>query len=414
MSDFLLIFLNNGISMLILSYFCENYLEKKSGKNIFYVTLLITTLVVATIHYSFPNPNINLISSLFTMILFIIINYNIQPVSLFIVLMFTLALPVIIETVLYFATDLIFHDPYKYYYIPAYLSKLIYLLAIIYIVKSGSIKSLKKSNKTFGMLFLFTILTVAYALISGYFFVSSGMSLLFLINMIIVVISYIFLYRYMYLLTTNQKIQYEKELLEINEKSKKAYYELIEDQNKKVRKIKHDLKNRLTSIIASEGYQKDVLLKEIIGELEVSGLIPYTRNKTINYLLNKKIEKVEIKKENLEVFCDIPEELPINMDDITVIIGNLLDNAVEAVQKLKLNERYLKIEIKKDLYFLFIRIENSYTGITDLETQKENPEEHGYGIKSVRKLVQDYDGHMEIEQGNTFIVKITLPIFIAA
>ena len=95
-----------------------------------------------------------------------------------------------------------------------------------------------------------------------------------------------------------------------------------------------------------------------------------------------------------------------------VILGNLLDNAIEAAQNSK--EKYLGIDIRTKRGLLFITIENSYDGSIQLHkneivTSRKNKESHGIGLKNVKMIVEEQGGEMQvIWVNNRFVVKVML------
>ena len=96
--------------------------------------------------------------------------------------------------------------------------------------------------------------------------------------------------------------------------------------------------------------------------------------------------------------------------DIANILGNLIDNALEALYKEE--NPYIEITIKQEKSFLIINIKNKCTkliGLEDLKTNKCNPEFHGIGLKSVRSIVKKYDGQILFDIKNEeFIVNIVI------
>ncbi|WP_425539382.1 sensor histidine kinase [Microaceticoccus formicicus] len=328
--------------------------------------------------------------------------------------LFVIALSIIFETIVYFGMDSLFGSPYEYYFLPGFFSNVLFLLAIITLKRIKFIGNFTKTLKVSTTTLLFIFITLIYAISSVHFLLSKGLNLSILFNILIVILSYIVIFNYIHVKTIKDNYQHENDLLELSIKNKKEYYELIESQNTEVRKIKHDLKNRLISVLQSDETKREELIGEIIGELDITSLIPHTKNISMNLLLNQKLKRIEVYPKQLEVFCDIPEEVPMKDDDLTVILGNLLDNTVESLIKQDVEERYLQIDIRKERYFLKIRIENSYEGLNDLKTSKDDKTNHGFGIKSVLSIVESYSGYLDIQQEDRFSITISLPIFLAA
>lgn len=180
--------------------------------------------------------------------------------------------------------------------------------------------------------------------------------------------------------------------------------EILEQSRQNMRILRHDLKNhmQLISLYLEDGeYEKATSYIGSMNELQnVKGEYAKTGNIAIDSILNYKLEVIENRSEcKLNIQINIPAELKIAEVDLNIILGNLLDNAEEALQKSK--EKYLDICIKYENGILYISIYNSYDGIIDedssgrFKTQKKNYAKHGYGLQSVERVVKKYDGLMK-------------------
>ena len=103
--------------------------------------------------------------------------------------------------------------------------------------------------------------------------------------------------------------------------------------------------------------------------------------------------KLSIANEMNVVFsCHIvlPEELQVNSFDLTVILGNLLDNALNALKEAKVKQ--LNIDINYSIGMIVIKIENTFANIS---SKYDDPEKHGYGLISVRTSLEKYNGKLQ-------------------
>lgn len=113
----------------------------------------------------------------------------------------------------------------------------------------------------------------------------------------------------------------------------------------------------------------------------------------------------------------VPENLPIENVDLCIILGNLLDNAIEACKRLSDDdEKFIKIEIRRKNAFLIIIISNSFNGEIIMngnkyESIKINEEYCGIGLSNVSSMVEKYDGDMKISHvDEVFTVSVLLPM----
>lgn len=103
---------------------------------------------------------------------------------------------------------------------------------------------------------------------------------------------------------------------------------------------------------------------------------------------------------------------PIERYDLCVVIGNMLDNAIEASKKVQVAEdRHISVHIRSSEIALFIRIRNhADREITDLHSRKSNSDYHGFGLINIKRICEKYGGHMTIETSSqTFDNMVVLP-----
>lgn len=105
-------------------------------------------------------------------------------------------------------------------------------------------------------------------------------------------------------------------------------------------------------------------------------------------------------------------EVRIERYDLCVVLGNMLDNAVEASKQVKVAEdRHIKIHIRSSESALFIRIRNHVDHeVNDLRSRKASPDYHGFGLTNIERICEKYGGHMTIETEHlTFDNMVVLP-----
>lgn len=127
------------------------------------------------------------------------------------------------------------------------------------------------------------------------------------------------------------------------------------------------------------------------------------------------MKKQEALERNINIYflCGDLTRLALKEDEIVLLFGNLLDNAIEAAEKAKADKRIQVRMIQEDKQFV-LSIKNSCTQPFREEggalvSTKLRKEEHGYGINAVRNLVGKYDGAFAIKKDGDF-VKVTVVI----
>lgn len=118
---------------------------------------------------------------------------------------------------------------------------------------------------------------------------------------------------------------------------------------------------------------------------------------------------------SIEVLSDIrvPKDIHIESIDLAVLLGNLLDNAIEGCLTVESN-RMIELKLVFEGNHLKVRIANTFDGIVNkqgqhLLTRKEDASIHGFGLKSVKRIVEKYHGFQRINSTQeTFTVSIIL------
>jgi sensor histidine kinase YesM len=176
---------------------------------------------------------------------------------------------------------------------------------------------------------------------------------------------------------------------------------IMESQNR-IRALRHDMKNHILALQVlvqkKEMEEADNYLHSMQDFMKNPQEYVTTGNDTIDSLLNYKIQKAKDVLKMVEMNISIPENLNLHSFDLNVVLGNLLDNAIDASVQTK--EKKLKITMKLDKGVLFLNICNSCWGIangkrTTLETTKCDKTNHGIGLKNVQRIVEKYHGDME-------------------
>ncbi|WP_416529585.1 sensor histidine kinase [Clostridium botulinum] len=183
--------------------------------------------------------------------------------------------------------------------------------------------------------------------------------------------------------------------------------------------IKHDLKNHLLTVYSLLQKEKsEEALKHISDIIEVcNSQKEYVRsgNTAIDSVLNFKLQEARQKNIRICFNLNIPENIEIPSFHISIILGNLLDNAICAVDKLECN-RYINFKMKYTKGRLIIKIDNPFNGEilmngNRIVTTKLDRNNHGIGIESIKIILQKYDGSMEIQHDNN-IFSVTLLLYI--
>ena len=221
-----------------------------------------------------------------------------------------------------------------------------------------------------------------------------------------------------YLLQRIMKREEDKTIIYQNKLMKQQMDE-IENIYMTMRGWRHDYHNHLQSLKGFLSLNKVEQMKDYLNELETDldsiDTLYHSGNLQLDSILNAKLAIAE--KGQIRIHCDasIPPQLHVSDLDLCVILGNLLDNAIESCRKIKdPDERFIRVYIgilKKQLYI-------SITNATS-ETVKQRTDhyfttkrgDHGHGLKRVDQVVKKYDGYLNRQnEPGVFATEIVLPL----
>lgn len=196
---------------------------------------------------------------------------------------------------------------------------------------------------------------------------------------------------------------------------------VVMQSEERVRGLRHDLKHHMSEIrlLADQGRTGEIAeyIDNMQTDLLSGGEHISSGNADIDSLVNLMLERAKRELENVRCHVCVPKELDMPAFDWNIILGNLLDNAIEAAGKSE--ERLLQIRIQYQRGMLFIEIQNSYSGelaksgdrylSTKEYDRADESQVHGLGIRNVRRIVEKYDGSMEIrDKDGMFGVRIMM------
>ena len=188
----------------------------------------------------------------------------------------------------------------------------------------------------------------------------------------------------------------------------------------RLRDMRHNMKNNLVSILAyAENGDNEKIIRFVNEIMEEGGIKTSTVTNSGNIVIDSLIGYwyVEAKKVGIDfsVNLNIPMEMPFRGADICLILGNLLENAVEAAQKAE-GKKYIRLHMKYDKNNLLLFVENNYKGVLiktkdkRLKSTKTDAENHGVGLSSVYRIAAKYHGVVTIDDdvANRFLIRVVL------
>lgn len=213
-----------------------------------------------------------------------------------------------------------------------------------------------------------------------------------------------------------QKSRYELQLLQEKMKFEENRHNDAAAIWENVRKVQHDMKQHLTVMLGqlSENKSEECItyINTLLPNIDRFGKTIKSDNKVLDYLINSKLCSIE--DAQIVVSGSVGDLSDIRDIDLACLMGNILDNAIEAVSGLahkKIELLFMKqnsnrIIICKNSISKSVLAENK-----DLHSTKIDGESHGYGHIIINKIVEDYNGMIDyFEEDGMFGVQIILPV----
>lgn len=208
----------------------------------------------------------------------------------------------------------------------------------------------------------------------------------------------------------------EKRVLEVqNDYYQKQLGFMVSAENA-TRRLRHDMKNHLVSILALAQESGDCKVADYVNDLyrvfSPGGGTVSTGHIVVDSMLNHKILLAAEQGILLQADVAVPERLAIEDVDLTILLGNLLDNAIENFDRDA--GSHIEIGIRFDKKRLFITCVNPYRGVRRRKsnlyaTLKPDKERHGYGLSNIANVARKYDGEVKIwDEDNVFRVELML------
>ena len=206
---------------------------------------------------------------------------------------------------------------------------------------------------------------------------------------------------------------------EVLNKERQYYFhqgELMNQMQENTASYRHDLKNHMMVLagLAEESKITEIqdYIEKNIASLPTTKVYSKTGNIYLDSIINFKLSEAEQLGTKLQYRVEAASDQVIDPRDLTIILGNLLDNAITAVASVS----------NKTIHFLYretkgriiLSISNSYDGTVIMKNQKiisrkKDTRIHGYGLKNIEKTVDKYNGTVKIlHDDNMFTVKLLL------
>lgn len=212
-------------------------------------------------------------------------------------------------------------------------------------------------------------------------------------------------------LANHEKLEQEVHLAGLRE----VYYQGIQREQVQVRTLRHDLRNHMTvlrGLLESGETEKAIgYLEQITDSSSLGGGKPFSDNETANVVLTAKAKEMRQRGIQGEFQISLPRNLLIAEMDLCALLGNALDNAMEAAEKS--TDKTVRVRCRAEKGLFMLQVDNALAGDEkpDLSTTKKDKTAHGFGLLGMREIAKRYGGSFEVVAANgRFELVVCLPL----
>lgn len=218
-------------------------------------------------------------------------------------------------------------------------------------------------------------------------------------------------------LSCNLEEKWKQDILKKEVEAYRRELETMQNYDRKLQNFRHDLRHHLIELesLAEEGKNQKMsaYVREMqksfddgrqpvhIGECETDGLIHFL------------IEEAKNRQIDMKTDIKLPEGIKLSRYGLNVIMGNLLENAVEAAAAA--TEKQILLSMRFSRGILYVQIKNTFEGAVLIQNgmvvSPNSRKGHGIGLRSVRDLVEENHGKMELSlEGKLFVAEVMIPL----
>lgn len=198
--------------------------------------------------------------------------------------------------------------------------------------------------------------------------------------------------------------EYDLKLLKNNIDEQTRHYKELKSSQEEIRQLRHNMRSVYIGTIAElkAGKTENAIeeLQSNIDIIEKSSKVIDTGHPSIDSIIENKLKRCDELNIHTNLSYQYKEAININEIEIAVIIGNILDNAIEACLKFEDIDREIWGSLTVDHQNIIINIKNTAIDSNNLKTSKINKKDHGYGLKSISHIAKKYNGYAKFSFGN--------------
>lgn len=427
--EFLVTVFEAFVIMHFVCAFFDHSFSSQKGRTIYVCASVCYALMVLTINsITFYEGVIGIVYSVYILIFSIIFLQGKLLTKIF-VSIFTNICLISISTFAVNLTSVLFKNDVDTIYSENTLSRFLMIIidqALLFYVFALLLKIFKRNRMSLGKkewAFIITIFIVSFLSLAAIQITLqrnefsqpySGILMIAELGLILINIICFFM---LSILNNSHKAAEELSVLKQQDEIRKQYAENVKYRYDEIKRIRHDMKQSYTVLetLLSDNRTSEAMEYICAGRLALAKteVLIDVGNDFVNSILNSKLSTA--KQLGIEVICSSVKDISgIEAVDLCTLLGNLLDNAIEAAEQCLSENRLIEVKITNSDEKLIIHVTNSIKASvlnenSELLSTKKNPLEHGFGVRSIRLIAKKFSGTVNYyEEDNTLSCRVIL------
>ncbi len=411
----------NGFSSYIVLYAYSLILGKrKSERAGYYLTFLAYFLVTSIVYLLFNTPILNILSNI--VVLFAMsFNYEASITKRIIAALSYFVFMAAIESIVVMVYNMLDLSPHQKTAEMTLIwgmaiSKLLTFLLCVIILRRFDLKNrMKMTFKQVLSVFVVAIgiLVLTYVLMTLRY-VNMVLELISITSLFVICI---FIFNFVNITSKEYYEKEQKKLLEMKSDSYLNELTIVNKAQNEIRFLKHDIANHLNTIqlliMRGDAAKAQDYIQSISKKMSSIEKVSNSNIAELDSIINFKVSSARECEIKVNPTIQIKEGLQISPQDYISIIGNLFDNAIEAVNNKHIEDRYINFTIGSINGLFVVAMENPYHHTVlrsngRFLTTKRRQKDHGYGLLNVETIVRKYNGTTHISYDKNFIVEISM------
>ena len=281
----------------------------------------------------------------------------------------------------------------------------LYLLIIkkFYLPIRDRLDRKETGSLSFLSLFLFILLSIGLSFIDSRYILENPLLLFLYATLLITVfVIYIIIFRMLYLSHERVLLQQENIQAQHQMELRDEQYHRITETIQGTHRLRHDIKHHILMVqsLLSEGDLAKVqaYLNEYLDTVNQYSVMNLCSNLIVNMVVSHYYALAKENEVDFTVRINVPKQLPIQDSDISVLLGNLLENAITAASSALGDKRKIQLNMIVSGKTLVITVDNGFGGKIVYENGEyisTKPAHRGFGLKSIASIVKKYNGEAE-------------------